>query len=443
MRRFKLAGLAGRLRSSYWFLPSLITLGAIGLAVAFVRLDQHLTHLPAGLGWVYAGGAEGARSLLSAVAGSMVTVVSVTFSVTVVALTVSSQHFGPRLLNSFMRDTAAQTVLGVFIATFSYCVVVLRTVRGASEGVATFVPHIAVTFGVALTLLSVGMLIFYVHHVSSSLQVTQIVRGVANDLDAAIRRMYPERIGQPRDDGAAPPRPETAFPVPAPNSGYVQRVDPNALLRWAQTRDAVIWAEVRPGEFVGEGAPLAFTTSADDPAEIAEAYVIGNDRTPEQDAGFAVQQLVEVALHALSPGINEPFTAVTCIDWLGQGLACLTSRGLPPACRADGTGRLRVVAHPYSFAELLEAAFRPLREPAGALPTVAEHLLTTLATLARRSDAPAHLAAIAAEIEAAHGAASRQARDAGDRKTLDEARHRANAAVSASLARGRDPRQTP
>jgi uncharacterized membrane protein len=435
MRRFKLVGLLGRLRASYWFLPSLITLGSIAAAVALVRLDQHLGDLPPGLGWVYAGGPEGARSLLSAVAGSIVTVVSVTFSVTVVALTVSSQHFGPRLLNSFMRDRAAQIVLGVFIATFSYCVVVLRTVRGATDDINTFVPHLAVTFGVALTLLSVAMLIFYVHHVSSSLQVTEIVRGVANDLEAAIKRLYPERIGRPEDDDAPPARPETATMVPAPNSGYVQRVNPEGLMRWARKHDAVIWVTARPGEFVGAGAPLAFTTSRDDAAAVADAYVIGNDRTPDQDAGFAVQQLVEVALHALSPGINEPYTAVTCIDWLGQGLACLAERGLPPSCRADDTGRVRVVARPYTFAELLDSAFRPLREPAGGLPTVAEHLLNTLATVARRCKHAAYFAEIAEQIDGIYSAGMRQIKYEKDRERLGRVRTDALAVVSGSRAR--------
>ncbi|HEX6973245.1 MAG TPA: DUF2254 family protein, partial [Vicinamibacterales bacterium] len=168
-----------RLRSTYWFVPALLTLASIALGVGLVAMDSWYPEAAGTLGWVYNGGASGAQALLSAVAGSMITVVSVTFSVTVVALTVSSQHFGPRLLNSFMRDAAAQLVLGTFIGTFAYCVVVLRTVHGEGDGYAVFVPHLAVTAGVALTLVSVGMLIYYVHHVSASLQVSEIAHSVA------------------------------------------------------------------------------------------------------------------------------------------------------------------------------------------------------------------------------------------------------------------------
>lgn len=397
-----------RLRSTYWFVPSLMTLGSVALGMTLVGIDRRFPDAAAWLGWAYEGGADGARALLSAVAGSTITVVSVTFSVTVVALTVSSQHFGPRLLNNFMRDTAAQLVLGAFIGTFTYCLVVLRAVQGEGDGYELFVPHLATTAAVVLTLLSVGALIFYIHHVSVSMQVSEIALAVSNDLESAIRRLYPDRLGTDLEGGGAkvPRVPQDSVPIRSTQSGYIQAVDSRAILKAAGEHDVVIWLVARPGDFVMEGASLALASPAQNRSEVLarvvqDAYVVGPDRTSEQDAGFAVQQLVEVALRALSPGTNEPFTAVTCIDRLGQGLAQLACRTIPNAERADDEGRLRVVAEPRTFAELLAAAFKPIIRAAADQPVVTDRLLSTLMRLAevarRPSDARA-LAEMADEI---------------------------------------------
>jgi uncharacterized membrane protein len=387
--RFHPVALFHRLRSTYWFLPSIVTSGAVLLGVLLTSLDKSYSDAASWLGWAYGGGAEGARALLSAVAGSMITVVSVTFSVMVVALTVSSQHFGPRMLNSFMRDNPAQLVLGTFTGTFAYCLVVLRTVQGDGDDYSAFVPHLAVTGAVALSLLSVGMLIYYVHHVAASMQVSEITAGVARDFEQTIERLYPERFGE----GTHPPRPDPPRPGPAAHavsageSGYVQEIDSDTVLGVACRHDTTVWLTARPGDFLAEGCALA----AADPApadgdafsrELLDAYVVGADRTSRQDAGFAVQQLVEVALRALSPGVNEPYTAITAIDRLGQGLARLARRRIPSALRKDDDGRVRVVTEPQDFAGLLEAAFEPIAFFGGNNPVIAERLFQTLAQLA-------------------------------------------------------------
>ncbi len=439
MRTVPLRGLWNRLRSTYWFVPALITLGSIALAAGLVALDTSYPGLASSLGWIYSGGASGAQALLSAVAGSMVTVVSVTFSVTVVALTVSSQHFGPRLLNSFMRDAAAQLVLGTFIGTFAFCVVVLRTVHGGGDGYSIFVPHLAVTTGVALTLVSVGMLIYYVHHVSASLQVSEIASGVGRDLERAIDRIYPDPIGEPGAPERAERVPDGAGRIAAPSSGYVQEIDAETLLEQARQHDVVVWVVARPGDFVAEGVPLAAVhPPAADRDALAEAlqgaFLIGNDRTSRQDAGFAVQQLVEVALHALSPGINEPFTAITCIDRLSQGLARLLDRSLPSARRLDDDGRLRVIACPHSFADLLHEAFAPIRVYAGPNPAIGERMLAAMAMLALRARRDDDRAALRSAVEETFEAASRHTEAPRDRTRLAAAHQRAMAALDAAAA---------
>lgn len=385
-----------RLRSTYWFLPSLLTLTAVVLGVSLTAIDRRYPGATEWMGWAYAGGADGARALLSAVAGSTITVVSVTFSVLVVALTVASQHFGPRLLNSFMRDNAAQLVLGTFTGTFAYCVVVLRTVQGAGEDYSTFVPHLAVTVAVALSLLSVGMLIYYVHHIAVSLQVSEITAGVVRDMERAIDRLYPERIGEATEPPARQPipPPSEAMTVDATSSGYVQEIDSDSVLALAVERDTTIWLLVRPGDFISEGSQIAAAhPPPSDPRQFEEAltraYVSGTDRTSFQDVGFAVQQLIEVALRALSPGVNEPFTAITCIDRLGQGFSKLASRHIPSAVRVDERNRMRVVAAPVTFEVLVQSAFEQIALYADRNPVIFERLLKTLqhlAGVARRAE---------------------------------------------------------
>jgi uncharacterized membrane protein len=393
--RFTPPAIWAYLRATYWFLPAVLTLASIVLALVLIALDRAGWDGGSLPGWVFGGGADGARALLSAVAGSTITVVSVTFSVTIVALTVSSQHFGPRLLNSFMRDTSAQAVLGIFISTFAYCLVVLRVVQGEGEDYERFVPHLAVTGALALTLVSVAALIYYVHHVAASLQVSAIARGVTLDLERAIDRLYPDQVGEDVKRAAAiPPVPDDAVAIHAIRSGYLQHTEPEAIVKLAAATDAVVWLDVRPGDFVTEGLPVARVHPR--PARLDEferelnaALVLGLDRTSEQDAGFPVQQLVEVSLHALSSGINEPFTAITCIDRLGQGLVRLAGRRLPSTVRADADGRPRIVAPGHTFAGLLGAAINPIRAHAAASPEVGLRLLVLLARLsecARRPD---------------------------------------------------------
>ena len=425
MRPSRLLALWDRLRSTYWFVPSMITAVALGMAWAAVELDRRYPDVGTGIGWLYTGGADGARALLSAVAGSMITVVSVTFSVTIVALTVSAQHFGPRLLKNFMRDTAAQSVLGVFIGTFAYCLIVLRTVQGDGDGYDSFVPHMAVTIGVGLTLVSVGALLYYVHHVSASLHVSRIAHAVADDLGAALRRLYPEPLGDPAP-APAPliAVPADAMPVRAPRGGYIQQVDGDALLAAACEADVVVWLTIRPGDFVVEGTTIAHLRPAPADAKrmvkrITGSLVIGEDRNWLQDAGFAVQQLVEIALHALSPGMNEPFTAITCIDRLTEALATLATRDLPPPQRNDDNGRLRVVTQPETFARLLDEAFGPLRRAADDQVAVLERLvqaLTTLASLARRAEDVDALRLQAAQVG---DTIARTVRDGRDRTQLE------------------------
>lgn len=357
-----LLGVWDRLRSSFWFLPSTMAAGAAALSFALVWLD---TALDDGaierLGWLYGFGPEGARAVLSAVAGSMITVAGLTFSMTMLTLQLASSQFGPRLLRSFMSDRGNQLVLGTFTSTFLYCLLVLRTVRGTEES--SFVPHISVTFGVVLATLSLAVLIYFIHHIANSIRIETVLDELARETQAAIDRLYPTQLGQepPPRDALAPAGllrelEADSNAVFIPGSGYVQRLDETAVMRIATEHDLLVSVDAPPGRFVTErdalvrAAPRARAT--DEVLDrLREAFVVGSDRTPTQDLHFSLRRFVEIAQRALSPGINDPTTALYCIDRLAQALCALAEREFPSPVRADEEGHLRVITPVSSLQE--------------------------------------------------------------------------------------------
>jgi uncharacterized membrane protein len=372
------------LRSTFWFVPGLMVLAAALLAGITLATDTALRDIDLP-GWLYAGGADGARALLSTVAGSMVTVAGLGFSITIVALVLASTQFGPRLLTLFMRDVTSQATLGIFAGTFTFCVLILRSIRGPGEG-AEFVPQVSITAALGLTLLSVAMLIYFFHHVAESIQAPKLVATVARDLDRAIDTLYPQDIGHggPEPDPADVPDPATDPVIHAAAGGYVQVVDDAALLALAAGHDLCVRLLIRPGLFVVRGNAIIAVRS---PAPLAPALearlrstlIVGNVRTAEDDLEFSVRQLVEIALRALSPAINDPFTAMAAIDWLGAALARLAAEEWPSRFRYDEAGRLRVVADVSTFGGVTHTIFSRIRHYGGASPVVLNRMLEAVA----------------------------------------------------------------
>lgn len=375
------------LRTSFWLLPAVMTSGAAGLALLAVWLDEHTGTGAAG--WVYAGSPEGARHLLASVAGSMITVAGVVFSITIVALSLASNQFGSRLLRTFMRDRGNQIVLGTFIATYVYCLLVLRTVR-TLEG-REFVPQLAVTGAVVLALMSLGVLIYFIHHTAVALQAPTVVANVAQELDASIDALFPEMLGSGPPDDAAPVAAaadlpagfdDEAWPVLAPADGYVQFVEDDRLLELAVAADRVLRIAHPPGAFVAAGDPLAFVSppprDEDLAAQFQRRFVLGLGPTPSQDLLYAVSQLVEIAVRALSPAMNDPVTAVACLDRLGAALGRLAARRVPSPYRYDAAGRLRVVAPPVRFPAVAAAAFGPIIHHGRSNPAVLLRVLDAI-----------------------------------------------------------------
>jgi len=357
-----------------------MALGAIALAFGSVKLDEFVRGaVEAKLGWVYAGGPAGARAVLATISGSIITVAGTTFSITIAAFSLASSQFGPRLLRTFRRDTGNQIVLGTFIATFLYCLLVLRTVRGTDSD--TYVPHLSVTFGVILACLSLAVLIFFIHHTAASIQVSSLIDSVGKELDATLLRNCCERVSRTDDGRSGIPvlnnLPEGQT-VRARQQGYLLQIDYEGLTKIAVRKNGVFHVLIQPGDYLVGGMPIiVFDSGLLEEADCDEIYsgiYVGSDRSPEQDIEFGFLQLAEIGVRALSPGINDPFTAVNCLDRASAAFCLFAEREIPSANHRDEDGNIRVIARTVTYDRMVEAAFHHIHDAAAHNAWVLRHL---------------------------------------------------------------------
>jgi len=443
-----------RLRTSYWFVPGVLAGAAAALAAVLISGDAAVQVREIGwLGRFAITGPEGARTLLSTIASAAITVAALVFSITMVVLNMASAQFGPRLLRNFMRHNATQIVMGIFVGTFLYCLLTLAAVTTNSGR--TFVPQFAVAGGVLLGVVAFALLIYFFHHVSVFVQAERIIHDVARDLEHALRSSFPERVESaartPDDeeskDGHDLSREESdARPIAAPESGYVAAIDMPGLVALACEHGLVVELACRPGHFVFSGRPLAWAAPAAKIDEaiagsIARAIVTGPERTSVQDPEFAVHQLVEVALRALSPGINDPYTALNCVDRLAAALCLLAGRALPSRFLRDADGTVRLITDPYTYGGVVEAAFNQIRQAARPHLAVQLRLLEAVAEVAR-GDLPAPFRdALRRQVDAMCAAAGDQFPAQSDRTAFDERVQAASEALAGRSANRRTLRR--
>lgn len=365
----RLGKLAISLRSSFWFLPVLIVLASAGLAVGMVAIDEQVGGGGLGERWpkLFAVDADGARELMATIAGSMMTVAGVVFSITIVALAQAATQYTSRVLRNFMRDRRNQVVLGVFLGVFAYCVGVLRSIT-TNDGDG-FVPHLAVFVGLVLVLVAVVFLAFYIHHVAAQIQSGAIAKGIARDTLETIDDLFPDAL----EGHEAPPARDIPdglhwHAVRAPQMGYIESVDPDALLRFAREHDVVVRMERNVGDFVSPDRTIASIGAARAPGpdalrNLARLFAIDSYRSIEQDIAFGLRQLVDVALKALSPGINDTTTAITSLDYLSVILERLAGRRIEPRPLCDGD-TVRVIPTGPGFERLLALSMDQILENA-------------------------------------------------------------------------------
>ncbi|NDV87204.1 DUF2254 domain-containing protein [Aurantimonas aggregata] len=405
-----------RVIASYWFIPSIMATAAAVLAIVLVEVDARVIQIDS-LGdsvFLFATQPDGARAILSAIGGSMIGVAGTVFSVTMAAVVFASGSFGPRLLTNFMNDRGNQVTLGVFVATFVYCMLVLRSVQdGADSGPfgAMFVPNIAVFAAIILAIASIGVLIFFIHHVPSNIHISNVIAGIGSTLTKQIEATFRDPQEAADDPGTREDRlwqipacfhegvDEMAASVPyaevaCDRAGYLQVVDRQTLVNAARDADIVVRLNCRTGEFVHPGRVLFHAWPSERVSEetrqkLLSSIATGNERTPSDDLMFLFDELVEIAARALSPGVNDPFTAITCLDWLMAAMATLAGHDGPDPLHDDGEGRLRVIDRSHSFGDYLEMSFGHVRQYAASDMIAGERFLLCLAELvpACRTDA--------------------------------------------------------
>jgi uncharacterized membrane protein len=386
----KLKQFGSTLRGSFWFLPTLIVAFSIALAVGLIEADSAGSrNWMADWPRLFGAGAAGARGMLATIAGSMMTVVGVTFSMTLMTLALASSQYTSRILRNFMRDRVTQVVLGIFAGIFTYCLIVLRTVRGGDES--GFIPSVAVSFGVVLAIGGISVLIFFIHHIAASIQASNIIASVAAETKVAIDRLFSEKLGQgPVDDDAEQaklPLPQRNWQaVPAQGDGYLQSVDNASLLRFAREHNTIVRMERGVGEFVVHETTLVSFAMESPPekegiATLQSAFSINRHRTVDQDAAFGIRQIVDMALRSLSPGINDTTTAVMGVDYLTAILARLAVRAIPSTHRF-AERELRVIAIGPTFAGLVAESFDQIRGSAGGNVAILLRMLGALQTIA-------------------------------------------------------------
>ncbi len=425
----KLRQLWSDLQSSFWFAPFLIILASIVYAVVLIQTDY------AGSGrWLaqwprtFGVGAEGARDMLSTLAGSMMSVMGITFSMTLLALALVSGQYTSRILRNFMRSRVTQGTLGTFAGIFVYCLIVLHTIR---TGDTPFVPRLAVFFAFILAFGGIAILIFFIHHIASSIQASSIIASVAQETNASIDRLFPEKRepgpdkaeGEENERLLPSPDERTWYAVPAEASGYIENVDNDAILRLARGGRTIVRMEHGIGAFVVQDtalASLALTYPPDRATIVAlnGAYSIGRHRTVDQDPAFGIRQIVDMALKALSPGINDASTAVMCVDYLTAILARLACRQFTPSRRYEGD-TLRVIAIVPTFEGLLVEAFDQIRDSAAGNVAIMARMLGAIDTIASLTVSPSHLRALDEQLRWIAELADRTLESTHDRARME------------------------
>ena len=387
------------LRTNLWLVPAVEVVAAVALFAATYALDRAAFagdfRLP---GWLLSGSPDAARQILTAIAAAIITVVGVVFSIVIVALTLTSTQFGPRMLRNFIRDRGTQVTLGTFVATFVYAVLALGAI---GQGGPAFVPHISITVTFALMVADLAVLIYFLHHITTQIQLPQVIASIASDLAGAIELQAGDGAAE---SGNAAARLVAGLHGPggevaAPRSGYLQYIQHRRLVRLAAELSVVIHLRYRPGHFLVQGHPYATVWPADAAdrvaRELARAHVTGPYRTLAQDVSFGVDQLVEIAIRALSPAVNDTFTALTCIDWIGDSLCKVTGRWHPTRVYRDAAGVVRLVTTETTYERLVQRSFEKIRQAGRGMPAIMIRQLDALAKIMDRAAAPADRPALA------------------------------------------------
>lgn len=379
------------LLATFWFLPVAILISSVILAMGSVYLDNTVSISQDGwFRFFIVNSPDSARTILSTISGAMIGVAGTVFSVTLVALTLASSQFGPRLIKKFMYVRLNQVVLGTYISTYLYCLIVLIAIKGSEDYM--FIPSISILIAIFTAIVNIILLIVFIHQIAVSIQADKVVSDISNFISNQVGTLFPERMGDEKETNAEiDVKNEMSsyrkrISIKAPKSGYLQYIDGESLMEVVSENDLLFDLNFRPGAFLVKGQEIGFIYSnqelqREQLKKIEDQFVIGEVKTSQQDLEFSIQQMVEIAARALSPGVNDPFTAIACIDNLSSTLSYLGHTKFPSKYRHDSNSKLRIIADTVDFEGVLDVAFNQIRQFAGGIPSVIIRLMEALITI--------------------------------------------------------------
>ena len=379
------------LKATFWFVPVIIIILSILLSIGLVYIDGIYVFPQEGIGrFFFVRSADSARSILATISAAMMGVAGTVFSITLVALTLASSQFGPRLIKNFMYVRLNQVVLGAYISTYLYCLLVLNAVREGDDY--SFIPSISILVAIVAAIANIMLLIVFIHRIAVSIQADNVISDISDFLSKQVKSLFPAKMGEEKDKGdSIDPASvisgyKNQISIKSPKSGYLQYVDSEALMDIITAKDALFEIYFRPGAHLVEGIKMGmlFTNriwEERDIERISSQFVIGKTKTPEQDLEYSIDQMVEIAARALSPGVNDPYTAMSCIDNLTSSMCYLAQTEFPSNYRFDEKENLRLIADTLDFEGVMDAAFNQIRQFSGGSPSVIIRLMEALITI--------------------------------------------------------------
>lgn len=397
------------LLATFWFLPVAILISSVILAIGSVYLDNTVSVSQDGwFRFFIVNSPDSARTILSTISGAMIGVAGTVFSVTLVALTLASSQFGPRLIKKFMYVRLNQVVLGSYIATYLYCLIVLIAIKGGEDY--TFIPSISILLAIFSAIINIILLIVFIHQIAISIQADKVVSDISDFISKQVETLFPERMGDEKENGKSVDA-ETIISsyhhqttIKSPKNGYLQYLDGESLMKAVSQYDGLFELNYRPGDFLIKGKELGLIHSnamvdKEKVEKIVSQFVIGDIKTSQQDLEFSIHQMVEIAARALSPGVNDPFTAITCIDNLSATLSYLAQAKFPSKYRFDTDGNLRIIADTMEFEGVLDASFNQIRQFSGGSPSVIIRLMEALISIINFAKEDSHKKALIRHAE--------------------------------------------
>lgn len=376
------------LKATFWFIPVMIIIISILLSMGLVYVDSQINFSKEGLvRFFFVNSSDSARSILSTISGAMMGVAGTVFSITLVALTLASSQFGPRLIKNFMYVRLNQVVLGSYISTYLYCLLVLNAVKDDNDY--TFIPSLSILVAILAAITNIILLIIFIHKIATSIQADQLISDISDFISKQVETQFPNKLEEEKESekkinitSAISGYPKQ-ISILSPKSGYLQYIDQETLSELITKNDSLLKLNFRPGGHLVLGEEIGMLYSngdweKDQLGNIVKQLVIGHTKTSKQDLEFSIQQMVEIALRALSPGINDPFTAIACIDNLKSTMCYLAQVEFPSKYHFDTGKNLRIISDSLEFEGVLDAAFNQIRQFSGGNTAVIIRLMEAL-----------------------------------------------------------------